>query len=353
MQMQLAIAVLASATGLATPQHQDARSVLQAMAERQAARWETVDDYTVFQATRGIGEVSGLEVPLHYKKYLFDGRPTFGLVPPNEYEYARQQEEGAGMDAEGLRQYADASEMVGDALATEVANSGMPLLPGMDPREMMSENAFFLRKAADAQDEAAAGDFGEANARASLRAFDEMASVLRLIGTETVDGREAYHLRAEGLGRVLTEPGAEQTFTLETVDLWIDVEQYVQLRMLLGGTIEREGRTEEMTIERLSQDYRQVGPLYEPHRQVMRMSGLMEAMDPEQRAELEEAREQLKRLEAQLDQMPAAARGMVEGQIERMRAQMEMLSEGGGIEIVTEVLRIEIDQGPPPPPSSG
>jgi hypothetical protein len=72
-------------------------------------------------------------------------------------------------------------------------------------------------------------------------------------------------------------------------------------------------------------------------------------MDPKQREDLEKAQRQMDEMEAQLDQMPAAARGMVERQIEKARAQMDMLTGDGGLEVVSEVLRIEINTGPPPP----
>lgn len=353
---KLTLIAAASAALTAAGGRQDARAVLEEMRARQLARWETVDNYTVFQRMGGLelpgaSESGALEVPTHYQKHIIEGEPAFGIVPGNEYAVAVAQasEGGEAVSAEFFEAYSEASVMMGDALDAEMAKSGMPMLPGMDyPGQMMRDNAMFADVNAQAIREAEAGDFGRANAEASLRATEEMARTMRLVGRETVDGREAFHLRAEGLDRVVTQPGDEHVFTLRSANMWVDAEHYVTLRTSMEGDVEADGETRSVTLERLLQDYRQVGPLFESHRQVMRMSGLME-LDPEQREELEEAQRQMKELEARLDEMPPAARGMMERQLERARSQMAMLTGDGGIEIEYEVLRIEINTGPPPP----
>lgn len=353
----LALTALGSAA-LLTPQ-QSAQEVFETMRARQLERWETVDNYTVFQRMEGVEfpsmpgvtESGELEIPMHYQKHDIDGRPAFGLVPGNEYTVAAGQagEGGEYVNAEFFELMADGNRMTADALDAEMAKSGMPMLPGMEyPGQMMRDNALFAEAGADAVREAEAGDFGRGNAAATLAAQDEMARRMRLVGREKVEDREAFHLRAEGLDRVISEPGEESAFTLRAVDVWIDAEHYVTLRTTMEGDLEADGETRRVTLEQLFQDYREAGPLYESYRQVMRMTGLMGGMDPKQREELEEARRQMEEMEAQLEQMPAAARGMVEGQIEKARAQMAML-ENDGFEMVTEVLRIEINTGPPPP----
>ena len=55
------------------------------------------------------------------------------------------------------------------------------------------------------------------------------------------------------------------------------------LFILKMGDVESDGREAEMTLERLFQDYRAAGTLYESHRQVMRMTGLMDALSEEDR----------------------------------------------------------------------
>jgi hypothetical protein len=81
----------------------------------------------------------------------------------------------------------------------------------------------------------------------------------------------------------------------------------------------------------------------------MRISGMMEAMDPKDREKLEKAQAQMKEMDAKLAEMPVAARAMVEGQMKKARAQMAALAESGAFEAVTEVVRIDVNQGPPRP----
>lgn len=354
----LTMTALGAAASIA-PVQQSAQEIFETMRARQVERWETVDNYTVFQKVEGfefpmmpgVTESGELEVPMHHQKHEIDGRVAFGVVDPNEYQVAVGQasEQGGMMDADALSQAADANRMMGEAWDQEMAKSGMPMLPGMEqPGQMFRDNAMFYDATSEAVAEAEAGDFGRGNAAATLAAHDEMAERMRLVGREEVEGREAFHLRAEGLNRVVSDQGDQGTFTLRAANMWIDTDHYVLLRTTMEGELEAEGETREVTLEQDYQDYREVGPLYESHRQVMRMKGLMGEMDPEQRAELEEARRQMEEMEAQLDQMPAAARGMVESQMERARQQMAML-EGDGFEMATQVLRIEINTGPPPP----
>jgi hypothetical protein len=347
------------ATALAMPQ-QSAQEIFETMRAKQLERWETVDNYTVFQKMSGIEfpsmpgvtESGELETPMHYQKHTFGERVSFGIVPPNEYVVAVGQagEHGEYMNAELMEGMADGNRMMADALEDEMRKGGAPMfLPGMNyPGQMLRDNAVFADASADAIREAEAGDFGRGNAAQALEAQDGMARRMKLVGRAEVDERAAFHLRADGLDRVLTRPGEEQRFTLTSMDVWIDATEYVILRMQMNGTVEAEGETREVTLEQIYEDYRQVGPLYESHRQIMRMSGMMGEMDPEQREELEEARRQMEEMKAQLDQMPAAARGMVERQMEAAEAQMAML-EGDAFELVTDVLRIEINTGPPPP----
>lgn len=347
------------ASALVTPQR-SAREVMETMRARQLERWETVDNYTVFQKMSGIEfpampgatESGELETPMHYQKHEIDGRVAFGIVPPNEYVVAvgQAREGGEYMNAELFRNMGDANRMMADGLEAEMAKGGMPMtLPGMSyPGQMLRDNAAFADAGAEAITRAEAGDFGRGSAAAALAAHDEMAASMRLVGREGVDDREAFHLRADGMNRVLSEPGDEYTFTLHAVNVWIDAERYVVLRTSMEALIEGHGESRDLTLEQLFQEYRRAGPLYESYRQVMRMSGLMGQIDPKQREELEDAQRKMAEMKAQLDQLPAAARGMAERQLKNAEAQMAMLNNDS-FELVTEVLRIEINTGPPPP----
>ncbi|MEZ4425269.1 MAG: hypothetical protein R3E98_17860 [Gemmatimonadota bacterium] len=73
----------------------------------------------------------------------------------------------------------------------------------------------------------------------------------------------------------------------------------------------------------------------------------MGAMSDQERRDLEKARSDLEKAEAQMADMPEMARRMMEGQLERARAQLAAMSEDGAFETVVEVVRIAVNEGPP------
>jgi hypothetical protein len=172
----------------------------------------------------------------------------------------------------------------------------------------------------------------------SIAAFSESAE---LVGTETVEGRKAYHLVAENLDRRRSFDG-NQEFVLQTINVWVDADQYVPLRMVMDGTMDTDGTARPMTIENIERDYRKVAGsnMYEPYQQVMRLTG---EMADETRRQMEQAREQLAEFDKQLAEMPESQRQMM---MNMMGEQMEMvrkMAAGDGIEIVTNVRSITVE----------
>jgi hypothetical protein len=118
--------------------------------------------------------------------------------------------------------------------------------------------------------------------------------------------------------------------------------------MKVDGDAEADGKVTPLSIEKLDQDYRQVGPLYEPHRQVVRLTGFKEAMDPKQRAEMEKSMAQMEEMKKQIAAMPEAQRKLIEGRMQAAMKQMEQFAGDGSLfETVIDVESIQINQGPP------
>lgn len=338
----LFLSVLAVATITSTATPQDAQEILKSAQARQAERYATVDNYTVVQS------VSGIESSMYYEKIEVDGQPVFRLVPIMEYQRA-QGEDGEPLTADQLREMADASEATGQAMNEQMAGQGGGM-PGMDMGGMMMDNAILYRGAAAGLDEAEAENWGRDDAAKGVQGMAQFARRAKVAGTETFDGREAYVLVAEDLSDiVMSEEDDEAQYTLNTMTVWLDKEELVLLGTKMDGTVEAEGQTREMTIENLLQDYRQVGPLYESHRRVMRISGLMGEMSEKDRKDLEKAKKEMEEMEAQLEEMPASARSMVEGQIKKYRAMMDSMLKDGAMEATVDVVRIDVNQGPPIP----
>jgi len=324
-----------------TPPLQDPVTVLRTMRERQAARWEAVRNYTVVQdlGTGGLGRV-----PLYHERIEVDGEIAFRVVPEAEWSRATTgltREETVAI-AEGM---ATGLEMIGEAHEREAGGA-----MGGSIRGMTRDMAFFLREVKHFDEDETRED--AAGAARMAAAFARRA---RLSGRETVDGRPAHRIRAEGLQDVPMESQAgEPRFVLQTVTLWVDTEHQVPLRLVMEGRVP--GSDVPVVIELHEQEYRAFGDLYEPTRRVMRLSGLMEAAatDPRRKRDLQRAREEtrkaqaeLARMQDQLDAMPPAQRRLIEGTLNRARQQMEMLAKEGVIEVAIGLEVIGINQGPP------
>lgn len=112
------------------------------------------------------------------------------------------------------------------------------------------------------------------------------AEKARLVGREKVDGRDAFHVRADVLNR--TQRTDDGEFTLQSVSLWLDTGEYLPLRTKIDGVATSQGETRPFTLERFDSDYWRVAGsrMFEPYRQVMRIAGVM---TPQQQQEMREA----------------------------------------------------------------
>jgi hypothetical protein len=217
---------------------------------------------------------------------------------------------------------------------------------------------------------AAAGeqDDGSDDARIEQMMFREMGLRARLEGTEVVDGVESFVLVAENMEDLDlgAATGEDANFTLRTMTVWLDAEEYVSRRSIMEGDIDLDGQVQPVRIEILDQDYRRVETMYEPHRRVMRFGGMMEAMqkaiDPEEMEELEKQLAEFEEVKEQLAELPEAQRRMMEAQMAQrgggsIEDHMARAAEGlrgftsGDVsettEMVTEVEELRVNEGPP------
>jgi len=346
--------LLAFAIGLpAATLAQDARTILETAREKQLERWEGVDAYAVTQTLMGQTVTNYLT-----RTTVVDDNGNeetlFLTMPQSELEAGRCPEARSMTPAE-LEQMAAGMEMTGDAMAGEIesgmADAGLPpgLLrlggsrPGesMDPRVMMGGNAAFMRAAAQgAREEQNRGAANEAQVRESALQMQAMMDSAKVVGTETVEGRSAWRIRTDGLDQVQEIDGGE--FRMETMNMWIDQEHYVPLRMQIDGTATSGGETRPITMESTMTDYRSVpgSRMYEPYRTVMRVSGVM---TPEQEAQMAQAQEQMAEMEAQMATMPESQRAMMENMMGSQFEMVRQMADGGGMRMETVVNSINVN----------
>ena len=284
-------------------------------------------------------------------------------VPPHEMEQ-RQSGGSALADATpgDLRRAADEIEyqtrQMEGALEQEMYDAGLPGFMGdmlmsppadepwlsANPRDVGTMYGTMLRAAAEGKEEQAERD---AEALDALGDRERIASMTRWVGETTIDGRAAHHLRASDLNHRQVNDGVE--FTLNTINMWVDANDYVPLRLKMEGVLREGGESRAISIERHDQDYRRVpgcGSLNRPFRTVMTVSGMMTA---EQEAQMREAQLQMAEMEQQLQQLPAAQRDMIMRQMGPQMKMMKTMAAGGGMEVVSNIVELKCNVPMPSP----
>jgi len=272
-------AVLFALPGIALSE--DAQSILDKAHRKQVQRWEGVASYIVDQSMMG-NRTAILYERTEVKDAAGTSQSAFRMVPQDEIQ------------------------------KRQAASGG--------PQTLSPANSKLFAMGTDAQEE--------------FSGMEDFAATARLVGKENVDGRDAFHLRADGLKRTQVTDGGE--FTINSISVWIDAEEYVTLRMQMDGTAKNGNETRKIRIEKLDEDYRAVADsnMYEPFRQVMRIGGIMSAKDQK---EMQKAQKEFAKFEKEMQQMPEAQRNMIMKQMGPQMEMMKKMASGGGFEVVTEI----------------
>jgi hypothetical protein len=294
-----ALVLAGMSAGPLTAHAQDAQEIMAEVERRRAERYADVQDFLKVQI------VAGLKAATFHEK---TGSGFFRMVPFDEIherQAAAQGQEPVRMTEDMARAY----EMLGDALRQGMKEEGFPADGPLDPRNMTDPMAAFIRAGANAEPL----PDGRAEAAEEAAGWAEFARRADFVAREEVDGRDSFHLRVNDLSDIEVAPSGDGEFELVAASLWIDPVEYVPLKMV----IEARGRSGgddwfPMTIEKVDLDYRLVGPLYESHQQVLRIGGMEEAMA-----------EQMREMQAQLEQLPPAQRRMIENQMKNAMNQFE------------------------------
>jgi hypothetical protein len=332
---------------------------------RKRASYEGIQDYSqtkstmgmcVFEyfekattgATDGRGTVTYMRsVPVTEISERQSAGNAMSNASPEELERAASvlRQQGPAME-QGMRQEMNSAQFPA-GIDQMVMNppADKPWLSA-NPNDMMGNYATMLEGAAQGKREAAKQAAG-AEQEAQSDPLAAVAENTRIVGRETVHNREAIALVAEDLDYTQVSDG--QTFTMNTLHIWIDAEKYVPLRMQIDGVASDGGESRPMRIEREDMSYQTVpgcGSMYEPMRSVMRISGVM---SPQEQAQMAEAQTQMAQLESQLASMPPAQKEMI---MRQMGPQMEMfrnMAAGKGMEVVSMVTQMQCNTGLPDP----
>ena len=311
---------------------QDAESVIQLMLDKEKERATGITSYVVAQMTMGKPIVILYEA-MHDDDGVFQG---FRQVPLTEI--LRRLEEEVGMSAQEKRLFAKGYAAGLSAILNGMqSETGFSLSGGMMGSFGLSGIGQFLSAGAPSDDEISRQDQAElANFQQSKDDMQQFMHSARLVGTETINGRRAYHLHADDVDRVETVDG--QTFRQETASMWIDAEEYVTLKSRVTGTVTSNDGTRQMFIENENSNYQNIGTLYEPHKQVMRMGGVL---GKKEQKELEKAKKEMAKFDREMAKLPKSQQDMMKKMMGPQMEMMKKMSSSGGIEVETIVHQIQ------------
>ncbi len=208
-----------------------------------------------------------------------------------------------------------------------------PVLYMFGPACMLAKSA----EALENYEDPTPGEYAEAQEKAR----NEAMQYASFGGMETVDGQRAARIDVEDLGiRQPIEGGG--TMEIDTLSIWIDPQYLKRRKFRMQGTMIEGREKRKFFMERENQDYRRVGDsfLYEPYLEIVRVGGVL---SEKERKELAEAQEELKKAEAQLAQMPAAQRKMMEKMMGKQMDQLRSMAEDGSMEMRIITTSIEIN----------
>ena len=335
---------------------QTAQDVMTTALQKEAARQASISNYVIIQSN-GV-----MQAPAYYEKENLGGQELFRLVPPSEWQKRRPSaiQDPAGM-AGGMAMGLD---MLKGPMEQQMAGNPGGAMMGAYLSNMMTDMATFGRAVAVAEDSVSDGRAEAQDAQQDRAIFGSRA---RLVGMETVDSFQTFHLLADDLGDIpLDQPEDGGTVTMIDANMWLDATDYVPRRLLMHMDVEDKGKHVPITIELLLSDYQRKGGLLIAGHHAMRLSGLMEAMavNSKDRKKLEKARRDAEELRAKMANMdeemakvPAAARRMMQGQVDKAMKQLEMLTSDGTFAAELTFQIYSVNQGPPydwmPTPAGG
>ena len=255
-------------------QAQTVEQILRDTKARAASRAASINNYTL------VVDIGGTESTQYYEKQMSDGFPVFVPRPTASRGGARGRASGRGSGAE----------------AEDLAR--------------LSSGLFTSQQALQ-------------------RARHE--------GNETVDGKRTHKIVISDLGSIDVVrqmiAGANERVTPKTMTVFIDAAQYVPLKIIVVADANVGGRTTEMTITQLMQDYRTVDGFLYPFKSVTMTEGLGAAMQI--------SPEQMEQVRKMIAQLPPDQRA----QAEQAMGMMGGAASGGEIVVVTKSLRV--NTGPP------
>jgi hypothetical protein len=179
--------------------------------------------------------------------------------------------------------------------------------------------------------------------------LDRIADEAEYAGTEDVQGVRAHVVTVDDFGDIARGLGAvpeqaEGEFDIDRATFYLGTDDYRLHKMTMEGTMTSGGRTSPVRFETLLSDYRTTEGFTTSYRMAMTMRGAEGQVSD---AEREDARRQLEQARAQMEEMPAAQREMMERMMGDRLEQLEQMLGGGGFSMEMIVTDVKVNTGRP------
>jgi hypothetical protein len=172
----------------------------------------------------------------------------------------------------------------------------------------------------------------------------ELTDRAEYAGREQTDGFDVHVLDIDDLSGMGFEEDMGDNGNFEPIDgrIFLDADTYAPRRLEFNGMMTSEQGAHEVNSTVVMGDYREVSGMLIPHRTVISITGLGEAIDPETRAQFEQ-------MQRELENMPPAQRRMVESMMADQLAQFNAMMEGGDAPMTVEVTvnEVRVNTGAP------
>jgi len=295
---------------------EDAQTIMQKMEQEQVNRWSKLKSYVVVKDATG---VKATRTVLLYEKIPGAANLGFRIVPPDEIA-----QRASGISDHQRQVVASAAFWT---LAGLLPSTGDASIDG----QVTGAVTDFFSGAAKG------GEYNKTKAQqeAGKSAFDRkrFQQMAKWVALERFGDRWAHHLRAVDINETQSTP--QGNYTLKTADLFVDNQKYVPLKMRFDFQEDKTGKM--FSVEKISSNYKQAGPLYEPYKEIMRINP---GLGGQQAAEFEKAQREMKKLKQQLDAMPPAQKAMMMQMMGPQMKTMEKMAAGKGIEVESNVIAI-------------
>lgn len=176
--------------------------------------------------------------------------------------------------------------------------------------------------------------------------FPALADRATLQGTTPLDGHDSWILRVDDFSGLdlesMTPEGARGDFEPDSITLYVDRQRHLLRGLSMKGKMTASDSTRPISVRARFRDYREVEGMLHPFVMDVSVEGMQAALTP---AERRAARQQLRDLEARMEQMSEQQREMMEGMMGPQLEKFRQMLESGTMETTVQVLNVEVERG--------